>query len=734
MSLFPKRSLLTVLFCSLISFSFAQFENDYKPLVSSGALPAEFITTAKELSKQEISDLGKVEDKSAKQQFIISNNYFLRDLLLSGNVLVNDPLSKYVNKVVDELLKDQPALRKQINVYVTRSTDVNAYAFDKGFIFVNVGLLAQLENEAQLAYILAHEITHVVKKHSVNQYIENIRLENGTSSYERGSSEERNLARYRFSKEQESDADIEGLKLMKQSGYSIKAMNGAFDVLQYSYLPFELNEFKKTFFEDEHLILPDTLYLKKVSDIKANDDYDDSKSTHPNIRKRRGTIEPELKVEDEGSRKKFLVSETEFKNIRETARFELCRLYLMERDYMNAIYASYIQLQKYKDNVYLKKIMSKAMYNVLVNKPTAGRNNYGTISIGSGNMSSKQYNVPDYTNIEGASQRVYYMFSNMDAKELNTVALSYTYKAHKQHPNDPILSALTDSLFAFMVNSNSLFLNDFSKKSKSDIKKDTVKKEVVETEQEESKYSTIKKQQQQVEVETDENFTKYAFVGLLKDEEFVSRYTKMARGLTQKPLMDEYSSASNSKAKKKKKKKSNGPPLLGIDKVIFLDPYYMKVKNNRGTEYTKFYESEEHQRKLAEIQKKCADKLKLQYTTVTTQGISEGDIAKYNENANLNDWLGERFRHGDNNEELVTSSEYIQQLIKDAGTKYIAWSGIYNSKGKVHRTTYFFILMDIESGKLMKFETRYVRNKDNTDMISSFVYNSLMHVAKKPKA
>ena len=41
--------------------------------------------------------------------------------------------------------------------------------------------------------------------------------------------------------------------------------------------------------------------------------------------------------------------------------------------------------------------------------------------------------------------------------------------------------------------------------------------------------------------------------------------------------------------------------------------------------------------------------------------------------------------------------------------------------------------MNLESGQLMKFETRYTRGKDNRDMVTSFVYNSLMHVAKKPK-
>nr|MDQ3046945.1 M48 family metalloprotease [Bacteroidota bacterium] len=131
----------------------AQLSKDYTPLTSSGALPEEFIKTAKSLSEEELKTIGYGNDRTAKQQFIISSNYFLRDLLLSGDVLINDPLGAYVNKVADELLKNDPELRKQIHIYVIKSPHVNAHAFDKGFIFVNTGLLAQLENEAQLAYV-----------------------------------------------------------------------------------------------------------------------------------------------------------------------------------------------------------------------------------------------------------------------------------------------------------------------------------------------------------------------------------------------------------------------------------------------------------------------------------------------------------------------------------------------------------------------------------------------------
>ena len=168
-------------------------------------------------------------------------------------------------------------------------------------------------------------------------------------------------------------------------------------------------DFKKSFFEDEYLILPDTAFLKKTSEIKANDDYDDSKSTHPNIRKRRGAVEPELVVSDEASRKKYLVSEEEFKKAREIARFESCRLYLVDRDYVNAIYASYILLEKYPENLYLKKIVAKALYNIAISESSGNRNksNYNYSTGNNGRLGSKTYSIPDFEKIEGPSQRLY---------------------------------------------------------------------------------------------------------------------------------------------------------------------------------------------------------------------------------------------------------------------------------------------------------------------------------------
>ena len=74
-------------------------------------------------------------------------------------------MGMYVNRVTDSLLANDPVTRSQINIYILRSTVVNAFATDRGSIFVTIGLLTRLHNEAELAFVLAHEIVHFKRRH-----------------------------------------------------------------------------------------------------------------------------------------------------------------------------------------------------------------------------------------------------------------------------------------------------------------------------------------------------------------------------------------------------------------------------------------------------------------------------------------------------------------------------------------------------------------------------------------
>jgi predicted Zn-dependent protease len=81
-----------------------------------------------------------------------------------------DPLlEEYLAKIGDKLLPDnvRNAGGPGLKFGVMRDPTLNAFAMPNGRIYVHTGLLSRLENEAQLATILGHEMTHVDHRHAL---------------------------------------------------------------------------------------------------------------------------------------------------------------------------------------------------------------------------------------------------------------------------------------------------------------------------------------------------------------------------------------------------------------------------------------------------------------------------------------------------------------------------------------------------------------------------------------
>ena len=104
--------------------------------------------------------------------------------------------------------------------HVLESPDVNAHAIPGGHVYVTTGMLDFVENEAELAAVIGHEIAHVDLRHCIErlQYEQAARKVVGEDlawlahlGYE--------LLRLGFSEEQELEADANGLLLAAKAGY-----------------------------------------------------------------------------------------------------------------------------------------------------------------------------------------------------------------------------------------------------------------------------------------------------------------------------------------------------------------------------------------------------------------------------------------------------------------------------------------------------------------------------------
>lgn len=80
------------------------------------------------------------------------------------SALLDPVLNPYVQRVFRQILAANPQL-PPVQLVLSRNPEPNAHAVGSGTIMLNLGLLARLENESQLAFVLCHELAHVQARH-----------------------------------------------------------------------------------------------------------------------------------------------------------------------------------------------------------------------------------------------------------------------------------------------------------------------------------------------------------------------------------------------------------------------------------------------------------------------------------------------------------------------------------------------------------------------------------------
>jgi hypothetical protein len=158
--------------------------------------------------------------------------------------LVTDPvIVEYVNRIGQNLVKNSDA-RVPFTIKVLDSDEINAMALPGGFFYVNSGLIMNCDEEAELAGVMAHEISHVVAHHAARQqtklnYAEiasiplMIMTEGTWTGY--GIYEASQLAIpmtfLKFSRMDEAEADYLGVQYMYKAGYDPQSFVTLFEKL-----------------------------------------------------------------------------------------------------------------------------------------------------------------------------------------------------------------------------------------------------------------------------------------------------------------------------------------------------------------------------------------------------------------------------------------------------------------------------------------------------------------------
>lgn len=161
-------------------------------------------------------------------------------------VIPNPELTRYLQGIVTRLSASPHAGKFPFTVKVVNDKSINAFALPGGPMFIHTGLMPAIENESQLAGVLAHEMSHVALRHGTNQASKAQLLQlpaalagavGGSGGLlgtltQLGVGIGANSVLLKFSRNAERDADLNGARIMNDVGYNPLEMARFFEKLE----------------------------------------------------------------------------------------------------------------------------------------------------------------------------------------------------------------------------------------------------------------------------------------------------------------------------------------------------------------------------------------------------------------------------------------------------------------------------------------------------------------------
>jgi len=281
-----------------------------------------------------------------------------KSLQKQNNVINDFLINDYITYLGNRLSRNL-GTEREYKFFVTKSKTINAFAVPGGFIGINSGLINLTQNEAQLAGVLAHELGHVVLRHSAEMMamsnVNSIPLwigifagllagqaEAGIASIQSGIglSVQNNINLVR---ENEIESDTFATKLMQRANYDLNEMANFFRLMQgTSNSQSNLNEYFMTH----------PLYENRISTIqnRAKEQYNPILNSSNDYFYVRNIINNNL---DSSSKSEYQTTRDDIKNHRislkliKEGRYEAARDVLIE------------SFNKNNFNIYLASTMSE---------------------------------------------------------------------------------------------------------------------------------------------------------------------------------------------------------------------------------------------------------------------------------------------------------------------------------------------------------------------------------------
>ncbi|MBX2925581.1 MAG: M48 family metalloprotease [Chitinophagaceae bacterium] len=303
--------------------------------------------------------------------------------------LVTDTAANnYIAAVMSKLT---PALKafapQEINVYISRTGIPNAFTPGFHSVFINAGLLTRVQNEAQLAFVLCHEMAHIFLKHgeeAADQYLSSIQSKEfkqkvaaiKKQEFGQGRAIEELFKKFSFdsrrhSRFKETAADSLAIVWLSQTAYSLGQVISCLEVLDSidtdrcdtkkvfeQYLNAEEYPVKAGYFgTTRRSVFGAAAYDDDTESLKMKD----SLRTHPDCRQRiayAGTLIPEA-ARNTGS--KFLIDTARLYNLQQRLSNEVIEFALSHEKTSRGFFYAVEQLAAGDRNAFVASGISRSL-------------------------------------------------------------------------------------------------------------------------------------------------------------------------------------------------------------------------------------------------------------------------------------------------------------------------------------------------------------------------------------
>ncbi|MCA6362739.1 MAG: M48 family metallopeptidase [Bacteroidetes bacterium] len=759
---------------------------------SHGTLPAPLTGKPDERAKKMVEER-KMESSlldESETAFIYLTEYSFANFVNSGKLTVGDSVSNYAGRILDRLLAKDPKLRKKITVYTLRSTEVNAFMMANGALLLSTGLLAHIENEAQLAFILSHEIVHFRERHNLQGFRNRQRAESRYFDPMAGV--------LRFTRELELEADEEGVKIFRNAGYALHEGYSALKMLEHHNWSFGQIPMYPSFFEHGDYRFPSYYTLDKIAEVEKDDvERDESRSTHPGLDKRLRVIAPLLG--DTSMRTPlWLVSENSFRIVQQFCRREVINLYLEERNYPEAIYGAYILLQQDSKDQFAREVIGKSLYNLAIYYSESEFYTLPDVFIYESHpLFNNNNDEPDYVmqgpeEVHGECQRLVHFFHQLYPFEWAVLALDWNWKLNEESQFNDQTNQRCLNLMEVLKAWHYLKPEYFSKKAFSptdEMQRDVfdgfrrpkdmtntrlpkfypkkIREEIYNENRGRTYYSlaelqeTMERMEKEIKSSIREKkeatlydpallvlykgpypsdstkrdsvyfYYRYAFVDYMKaSNKFLLTFEDVRETPRENPYDDLDITARSQRG-------LYGPEGLGLSRVAVMEPQAYWLNENTNTGETQ-YDGDKSGKMFTAQERSLFNAAKTMGVTLVymnPEKMNSSDTALYTTYCMLKTWLSERSELGGNS--LITNTAYPglgDSIATRLGTPYVMSSFCTTKKvkGKGTYTRNTTLIYDLRTGEMVMLHQNIDRGSAKENRLLNF-FNNGFRAMKRPK-